>query len=156
MAVELLTPFTSVNRRSVPKDSSTIVLTGRFYAINSSGNIVVPTLGQVGVYLAVEGDRLHIGGPTEFTAGASTNYVLHPAVTATGHCALAYGIYRVKIGPEALSQALTFAVGQALKVDTLGRLTNDTVTDATTVAFIEAITGSAAAWTDVTIRTTGR
>jgi hypothetical protein len=157
MAVELLTPFTAVNRRSAPKASSNpIILTGRFYAIDSTGSVALPALAAVGVYLAVEGDRLHIGSPSDFSAGASTNYVLHNAVTATGHIALAYGVYRVKIGPEAVDQAITLALNDKLKVDTLGRLTNATVVDDNCIAYVEAFTGTTGAYTDVTIRTTGR
>lgn len=126
MAVELLTPMSQVTRRSAPIGGSDI-LTGRLVAINSSGQVVAPGTQRVGLYLALEGNKIHVGGNAASDFGAttpfaSTNSKTLPSVAPTGAIALAYGVYRYKVGPEGVDPAATYTVGQLVRSDADGRL----------------------------------
>lgn len=126
MAVELVTPYSQVLRRSAIKGASDI-LTGRVVAVNTSGQVVAPGTQRVGLYLALEGNLIHIGGNLAGDFGASTpfastNSKALPSVTPTGAIALAYGVFRYKVGPEGFDPAATYTVGQLVRADADGRL----------------------------------
>lgn len=126
MAVELVTPFSQVLRRSAIKGSGDI-LTGRVVAVNSTGQVVSPGTQRLGLYLALEGNLIHIGGnlSTDFGAAspfASTNAKALPSVVPTGACALAYGVFRYRVNAEGFDPAATYTVGQAVRTDADGRL----------------------------------
>lgn len=152
MAVTLKTPFTVVNRRSGIKGSGD-VLTGRWVQLDANGKVTTldPTKG--GSYFVVEGNILHTGSATDFSGATSTKYVNLPSVDAVGAIALAYGVFRVEVGPEGVLQSdANFAVGAPLYLDSSGRLIT-TAGSAIKVAVVESVTGTQNAWTSITIRT---
>lgn len=153
MAVELLTPFSMVNRRTAIKGTNDI-LTGRWVQLDGAGKVtasVDPTKG--GSYLVLEGTLLHTGGVADFSGAASTVYTRLPSVDAVGALGIAYGIFRYHVGPEGVLQSdASFAVGVPVYLDSAGRLIT-TAGAALKVGVVEAVVGSTNAWTDITIRT---
>jgi hypothetical protein len=159
MTVELVTPFSQVLRRSVPADSAFQALTGRLAFVDANGKAVAPGTQRIGLYLVLEGKVNHIGVRTEFGAGPtflSTNAVALPMVAQTGHVALAYGIFRYKVGPEGRDPAATYNVGDLVTSDAAGRLVVVSGADADDVAFGVVEVGAGATEADITIRTLGR
>lgn len=153
MAVELLTPFSMVNRRTAIKGAND-VLTGRWIQMDGVGKVtsaVDPTKG--GSYLCIEGNLIHTGGVADFSGAASTVFTRLPSSDAVGALGVAYGVFRYHAGPEAVLQSdASFAVGVAVYLDSAGRLIT-TAGSAVKVGVVEAVVGSVNAWTDITIRT---
>src|SRR4051812_48176072 len=131
MSVTLLSPFTQVFRRSAPKGTGDL-LTGRWALVDASGQAVVPggDAAKPGKYLILEGNVGHKGTNLEFDSStkASTNSFSLPSVNAQGEVALAYGVFRYKVGPEAfdnvdvVNNGANYAVGKLLTDDAYGRL----------------------------------
>ena len=156
MSIELLTPFSMVNRRTVVKGTND-VLTGRWVQTDGSNKItsaVDPTKG--GSVLVLEGNLLHTGLPTDFSGANSTVFTRLPSVDAVGAIGVAYGVFRYHVGPEGVLQSDAFAVGDAVYLDTAGRVTKVNGGSAIKIGTIESLTGTTAAWTDVTLRTSGQ
>jgi len=159
MAVQLLTPFTQVFRRSAPKDTADL-LTGRWVAIGSTGKAAVPGGGaKVGLNLVIEGNKGHKGTNLEFgnagTGYASTNYFTLPSVAQSGEVALAYGVFRYQVGPEGCDPTAhaSLAVDALVAVDAYGRIIP--VGDGVAIGKVEAISTDANGVTLLTIRTFG-
>ncbi len=153
MSIELLTPFSMVNRRTVIKGASD-VLTGRWVQIDGSNKVtasVDPTKG--GSYLVLEGNLLHTGGPADFSGAASTKFTNLPSVDAVGALGVAYGVFRYHVGAEGVLQSDAFTVGAKVFLDSAGRVTLVNAGSAVQVGTIEALVGTTGAWTDITIRT---
>lgn len=123
MSVRLVTPFTRVDRRSAPIGSGDI-LTGRWVVLDASGLAVVPGAVRKGLYLALEGNLIHIGGTADFGSSpfASTKSEALPAVLASGALALAYGAFIYEVGPEGCDPTHTFTVGDLVTTDNFGRI----------------------------------
>jgi len=129
MALNLLTPFTQVPRRSTAYDTTANggigLITGRWAVINSSGLATLPAAGVGGVYLVLEGSTQP--DPTQTTTiGAGPGFLPAPLVTlpstvAAGQVALAYGVFRFTVDIEGFASA-SLAVGSGLQVDAVGRL----------------------------------
>lgn len=156
MSIELLTPFSMVNRRTVTKGAND-VLTGRWIQLDGSNKVtasVDPNKGDS--YLVLEGNLLHTGLPTDFSGAASTVFSRLPSVDAVGAIGVAYGVFRYHVGAEGVLQSDAFAVGDAVFLDTAGRITKVNGGSAVKVGTIEALVGTAGAWTDVTLRTSGQ
>jgi hypothetical protein len=84
MALNLLTPFTQVPRRSTAYDTTANggigLITGRWAVINSSGLATLPAAGVGGVYLVLEGSTQP--DPTQTTTiGAGPGYLPAPLVS---------------------------------------------------------------------------
>jgi len=157
MAVELLTPFSMVNRRTAIK-GSTEVLTGRWVQMDGTNTVtasVDPTKGDF--YLALEGTELHVGGPSDFDVTAnSTDFTYLPSVEAVGAIGVAYGQFRYHVGPEGVDQSVAaFAAGDTVYLDTYGRLNKTAGGSNKAVAVVESVTGTQSAYTDITVRTLG-
>jgi hypothetical protein len=153
MSIELLTPFSMVNRRTAIKGTND-VLTGRWVQLDSANKVtasVDPTKG--GSYLVLEGNLLHTGGPADFSGAASTLFTRLPSVDAVGALGVAYGIFRYHVGPEGVLQSDAFTVGAPVYLDSAGRITLVNAGSAIKVGVIESVVGTTGAWTDVTIRT---
>jgi predicted RecA/RadA family phage recombinase len=153
MSIELLTPFSMVTRRTAIKGAND-VLTGRWVQLDGTNKVtaaVDPTKG--GSYLVMEGNLLHTGGPTDFTGAASTVFTRLPSVDAVGALGIAYGVFRYHVGAEGVLQSDAFTVGAPVYLDSAGRVTLVNAGSAIKVGVIEALVGSTAAWTDITIRT---
>lgn len=160
MAVELLTPFTMVNRRSAPKPAANDVLTGRWIALDTDGTVVAPgTKNVAGLYLCIEGSLGHKGTNLEFGnsgAGyASTKSFEYPSVKQSNECALAYGVFRYKVGPEGCDPAATFAVDDLITIDAYGRVVPATTGDET-MGKVEAVATNDNGVTELTVRTFGK
>lgn len=123
MSVRLVTPFTHVDRRSAPKGTPDL-LTGRWAILDSSGDAVVPGAVRKGLYLTLEGNRIHIGTNLEFGSSPfdSTNSELLPAVVASNAVALAYGVFIYEVGPEGCDPLHSFTVGDLVATDNFGRI----------------------------------
>lgn len=153
MGVELLTPFSMVNRRTAIKGSND-VLTGRWIQMDSAGKVtasVDPAKG--GSYLCIEGNLIHTGLPTDFSGAASTVYTRLPSSDAVGALGIAYGVFRYHVGAEGVLQSDAFTIGATVYLDTAGRVTLASGGGAIKVGVVESLVGTTAAWTDVTIRT---
>lgn len=154
--INLLTPWNQVPRRSVAYDltanSNLGLISGRWAAINSSGIATLPSAGQGGVYLVLEGNQ--IVDPTQTTViGGSPGYlpsplVVLPSSVAGGQVALAYGQFRLSVDIEGFDPT-GLSVGAALMVDAVGRLVLRTGSNVI-VAYVEAFTT-----TNLVARTTG-
>jgi hypothetical protein len=128
MALNLLTPFTTVPRRSTAYDTTANggigLITGRWAIINSSGLATLPTAGIGGAYLVLEGSTQP--DPTQTTTiGAGPAYLPAPLVSlpssvAAGQVALAYGVFRYTVDIEGFDPT-ALVVGSALQVDAVGR-----------------------------------
>lgn len=165
MAVTLVTPFYQVTRRSAIKGTAS-VQTGRLVAVNSAGQVVSPGTQRLGLYLAFEGDIIHIGGnlSTDFGASSpfsSTNFTTLPAGAATGAVALAYGVYRYTVGPEGFDPAATYTVGQVVRADADGRLVavgaeaSGTAVQDVAYAVVESVSVANSRTSELTVRTLG-
>lgn len=165
MSVTLVTPFSQVTRRSAIKGSGDI-LTGRLVAVNSAGQVVAPGTQRVGLYLALEGNLIHVGSNLAGDFGASTpfastNAKALPSVTPTGAVALAYGVYRYTVGPEGFDPAATYTVGQLVRSDADGRLVavgaEATGVDFQDVSYavVEAVSVANSRTSELTVRTLG-
>lgn len=153
MAVELLTPFSLVLRRTVLKGTAD-VLTGRWVQVDGNGFTLAPASPGAPLYLALEGNLVHTGGVADFDgSGNSTKSTALPSVGAVGAIGVAYGIYRYHVGPEGVLQSDALTVGAKVYADSAGRLTINASGTFGPVAIIEALTGTTAAWTDVVVRT---
>jgi len=158
MSVMLLSPFTQVFRRSAPKGVGD-VLSGRWFAVDASGQVVPPVAGSAGNYLCLEGNRGHKGSNLEFAAGpafASTNSFTLPSVVQSGECALAYGVFRYEVGPEGcdpLAVGLQ-TVGTPVAVDGAGRLVV-AAGPAAVIGKVEAVATDVNGITKLTVRTYG-
>jgi hypothetical protein len=159
MAVQLLTPFTMVNRRSAIKGAGD-ALTGRLTAVDSTGKLTAPGTQKQGLYLILEGNLIHTGSNTAFGAGpafASSSTVTLPSVAASGACAIAYGVFRYEVGPEGCDPTDAGIVAGALvQTDAAGRLVNAGATAANAFAVVETVTRDGATnITDLVVRTLG-
>lgn len=153
MSIELLTPFSMVNRRTGIKGTND-VLTGRWVQLDGANKVtasVDPSKGDS--YLALEGNLIHTGGPADFSGAASTKFTNLPSVDAVGALGLAYGVFRYHVGPEGVLQADAFTVSAPVYLDTAGRVTLASGGGAIKVGVVESLIGTVGAWTDVTIRT---
>ena len=157
MALNPLTPWNQFARRSCPYDATANgglgMITGRWAAINSSGIATLPSAGQGGTYLVLEGN-VQPDPTVTTTIGGSPGYVPAPLVSlpssvASGAAALAYGIFRFAVDIEGFDPGTVNAVGQALMVDAVGRLVLRTGSNVI-VAYVEAVTS-----TNLVARTTG-
>lgn len=153
--LKLLTPLGQVPRRSVGYDTTINVgagpITGRWSAINSSGNAVLPAAGAAGVYLNYEGSVIPKPDAT-ITIGLTPTFLPAPMVSlpssvAALQVALAYGVYRFSVGIEGFDPT-SLVVGSGLQVDAVGRLV--LLAGGTRVATVEAVTS-----TSLTARTLG-
>lgn len=156
--VELLSPFTMVHRRSLPQQVD--ILTGRWAMQNNTGRAAVPgAAAKFGLYLVLEGALLHTGSNLDFglvgTGFASTEFVRHPTVGAVGEVALAYGIFRFRVGPEGFDPLVGYNVGDFVEVDNFGRLILFTGGAAPRVAKVEAVATDAGGITELTLLTLG-
>jgi hypothetical protein len=163
MAVDLLTPFSAVLRRSAQVASGSSALTGRWVKVNASNQVVAPGTTRQGCYLCLEGTLLHTGSNTEFGAStpfASTKSAVLPSNAAAGACALAYGVFRYAVGPEGCDPTATFAVNGLATIDNDGRLTPQAAgadAEDNSVAVVEGITlDGASKVTLLTVRTLGK
>jgi hypothetical protein len=162
MSVMLLSPFTQVFRRSAPKDTPD-VMTGRWFAVNAAGLVVVPgTDGLLGLYLCLEGNKGHKGSNLEFgnvgTGYASTNSFTLPSVVQSGECALAYGAFRYEVGPEgcdplSAGPGSLAEVGTLVAVDQYGRIIPAGAN--VPIGKVEAVATDANGITKLTVRTFG-
>jgi hypothetical protein len=151
MSVMLLTPFTMVNRRSVPMGGGDTVfnptddfLTGRWCVINASGEAVLPgNYHKVGAYLILEGNLGHNGTAEQFgnasTGFASTSSFELPSTQQSGELALAYGVFRYQVGPEGCDPTRTFTVDGYVSIDGYGRIVPAGTGDCAT-GKVEAVT----------------
>lgn len=151
--IELLSPFTMVQRRSLAQGDDSL-LTGRWAMQDNTGRAVVPgAAAKFGLYLILEGELLHTGSNVEFGAGPtflSTRFERHPTVGAVGECALAYGIFRFRVGPEGFDPLDNYVVGNYVEVDDAGRLVPFAAGAAPRAARIEAVETNAAGFTQLT------
>jgi hypothetical protein len=124
MAVNLLTPFTQVLRRSVPVASGVSPITGRWVSTDASGAAILPTAaGQGNVSLVVEGIQQPSVDATFDASNVPSLLISLPSSVASGQVALAYGIFRYSVGPEGFTAAVASAnPGQLLYVTTAGIL----------------------------------
>jgi hypothetical protein len=127
--LRIITPFTDVNIRSKPAAASVKLLEGRWAALNSSGEALLPADAATGVYLIVEGLQTVKTGlaasaydvTTPHLPTDATNLVNLPSAVAANQVALAYGIFLFSVTPVGFVLG-TLAAGKALKVDDSGRL----------------------------------
>lgn len=156
---ELLSIFTGVDRRSTTvADGVTHLLSGRWAVIDANGQAKYPGAGdKLGMYLVLEGTHRHIGDNTEFGAAPhnSTNAVELPSVKAAGAVALAYGVFRYRVGPEGCNPAETFNVEDMVTVDAYGRVIPSAVAG-DEVARVEAVSTDANGVTELVLRTLGK
>jgi hypothetical protein len=145
--LKLLTPLGQVPRRSVGYDATINAgagpITGRWSAINSSGNAVLPAAGAAGVYLNYEGVVSPKPGAT-IAIGLTPTFLPAPLVTlpssvAGAQVALAYGIYRFTVDIEGFDPT-SLVVGSGLQVDAVGRLV--LLASGARVATVEAVTST--------------
>lgn len=142
MACNIVHPGLSLtNIRSRPAAVGTTPLTGRWFALDSTGRVIVPGTQRRGLYLAIEGVNLHVGSPTEFGSSpfASTNFVALPASVASGECALAYGAFVYTVGPEGCDPTAALTPGTEVASDAFGRLVSVGSED-TAIGMVEART----------------
>lgn len=140
MGAQLLSQFTNTHRRSAIRGSDEL-LSGRWAAIDANGQAVLPGAGsKIGLYWLLEGNRQHIGSPTDFGGSPfpSTNFVELPAVQASNAVALVYGDFRAEVGPEGVDPAAAYNVRDELEVDNFGRLVP--LAAGVTAAVVEAVT----------------
>ena len=155
---ELLTPFSQVLRRSAPKGSADI-LTGRWVAVDANGQVVPRGTTEImGLYLAIEGNLVHTGDNTQFDgSGNSTKSSELPSVKQSGECALAYGVFRYRVGPEGCVPGSTYTVDGLVTVDAAGRVVPLGGGDKdTAIAKVEAVTTDGNGVTELVLRTLGR
>jgi len=150
--LNLLTPFTDVNIRSKPVASGIKVLEGRWVALNSSGEAVLPAAGAPGAYLVVEGLQTvkqglaagDFAGAAPFLPTDPTNLVSLPSAVAANQVALAYGIFVFSVTPVGFV-ATGLAVGDALAVDAGGRLVkwvDGTDPEGAKIAIVESVSAA--------------
>jgi len=108
------------------KSGGAIILTGRWYVLDSAGVAILPSSGsKVGALLAIEGTHKHTGTPLEFggsTPYASTNAIALPSNVAGNAVALALPPVRYTVGPEGVDPAASLIVGSIVEIDADGRL----------------------------------
>lgn len=109
------------------KSGGVIILTGRWFVLDSAGVAIAPGSGsKVGALLAIEGTHKHIGTPTEFgnsgTGYASTNAIALPSNVAGNAVALALPPVRFTVGSEGVDPAASLIVGSIVEIDDYGRL----------------------------------
>jgi hypothetical protein len=154
MSCELLTPFTQALRRSAIKGES--LLTGRWAAIDANGQAVAPGAGSKrGLNLVLEGTHIHTGSNLDFGSAAAMNSTKNeelPSVKAVGAVALAYGVFRYKVGPEGCDPAQSYTVGDLLDVDAYGRLIPAS-DDGDEVGRVEAVATDANGVTELVVHT---
>jgi hypothetical protein len=125
MSVRLVTPFTQVNRRSVPIGAGAL-LTGRWATLDANGLAIVPgAVPVIGGYLILEGSLIHVGDETDFSGSApyaSTDSNVLPSVAASGQVALAYGVFVFEVGPEGCDPTHAFSPGDLVTIDAYGRI----------------------------------
>lgn len=144
MGVRLLTPQNKPHIRSAPRATGVDLLTGRFGVIDVNGQVALPGSGsKKGCYLIYQGTRDHIGTRTDFGAGpsyASTSYVDLPAVTASGEVAIVRGAITIEVGPEGFDPAASYAVGDEVEADAVGRLVVDSTPGGDEIGRVEVVT----------------
>lgn len=143
MSVQLLTPFTQVDRRSAAVATGVKPLSGTWISKNAAGEAILPTAaGQGNVELVLEG----LSKPSEKATFDGSNVpsaiVDLPSAVAANQVALAYGIFRFEVGPEGFTTAVETATpGTLLYVTTAGKL--DTTAGAgIAVAVVESASAS--------------
>jgi hypothetical protein len=155
MAVELLhPPLPAIQPRGALKATGlSVALTGRWVGLDATGAAIAPTAAQKGIYLILEGTHQHLGTPTEFAAGVSTNSAAYPSNNFSKAIALLYQPCIVTVGPEGVDQAdaANIVAKAMLKVDILGRLLS-TAVPAEAVAIVESRVMSGANILSVTYR----
>ena len=144
MAVTIIHPgLNEVPRRSRPKVVGTSILSGRWVALDSTGRVILPGSQALGLYLALEGDLLHIGSTTDFGTSpfASTNAVSLPSGVASNEVALAYGSFVYTVGPEGCDPTAALNTGVLAAPDAFGRLVVVAAANATCVIESRVVDG---------------
>lgn len=159
MSVKLLTPFTTVSRRSAPMPSDgDDILTGRWAIVDENGEVVpVGTeAGKPGAYLVLEGNVSHKGSGADFdgTTKESTDSFELPSVVQSHEIALAYGVFRYEVGPEGFNNSAIPDAGDLVTTDAYGRLVATTGGDE--IAKVEAITTDDDGVVTAVVRTLGK
>jgi hypothetical protein len=124
MAVELLTPFSQVTRRSVTVKANVTPLTGTWVSTDANGEALLPTgAGVSAAGLVLEGLAQPSVNATFDGNNAASATVAMPSAVAANQIAVAYGVYRFKVGPEGYTTAVETAnPGTLLYVTTAGKL----------------------------------
>lgn len=161
--VKLIHPaFTQVSRRTTGFASPTATyLTGRWMAIDGSGNFAVPGTARdlanaFGLYWLLEGTHIHNGSNANFDAGTkdSTVSVALPSNSVNRTGTGAYGVFVGYVGPEGVDPAAAIVNGAELTVDQYGRLIVAGGGEVR-VAIAEVVTTDGGGLTSVIFRTTG-
>lgn len=159
MAVDLLTPSRVYIPMVSKPQGSTDTLTGRWARIDGNGLVQTPGTQRLGLALIIEGKLLHVGGPTDFSSGVSTKSETFPSALATAQVALAFGVFRYKVGSEGVDVSDSAAIipGAKLTSDSLGRLVATGATDQLTIGVVESVEKDGSNnVTSVVVRTTGK
>jgi hypothetical protein len=143
MDVMLLTPFSTVPKRSVAVADSVTLYSGRWAEIDTDGNAIVATGAKAG-YLVLEGTKLAL--TVDGSHDVLTDVAL-PSAVAANQVALAYGIYRAVVDAQGFV-GTSVDVGDGLELDNKGRLV--VLAAGVRVATCEAITSD-----QLTFRTLG-
>jgi len=123
--------FTFAQRRgAVMADTTKQYLTGRWVAMNGSGQFAIPGSGRAlnnayGLYWLLEGNQEHIGLTTDFNSGAnyvSTNFNTLPSVLASNALTGVYGCFVGACGPAGVDPTLSIVNGSFLTIDAYGRM----------------------------------
>jgi hypothetical protein len=122
--INLLTPFTQVDRRSMQVYSGVKPLTGTWVTNNPAGEAILPTAaGQGNVSLVLEGLTVPKANATFDGNNVPSALADLPSAVAANAIAVAYGIFRFEVGPEGFETAVESASpGALLYVATSGKL----------------------------------
>lgn len=124
MAVELLTPFSQVTRRSIAVKANVTPLTGTWVSTDTNGEAILPSAAGVSAAgLVLEGLAQPSVNATFDSNNAASATVAMPSAVAANQIAVAYGIFRFKVGPEGYTTAVeSTSPGDLLYVTTAGKL----------------------------------
>lgn len=124
MSIQLLTPFTQVNRRSMAVAAGVTPTTGLWVSQNAAGEAILPaSAGQGLVSLAIEGLRKPSETATFDGSNIPSAYASLPSAVAANQVAVAYGVFRFEVGPEGFTTAVeSTSPGDLLYVTTAGKL----------------------------------
>lgn len=139
MAIQLLTPFTMVARRSVTVAAGVQPISGTWVSFNAAGEAVLPAAaGQGNVELVLEGVRKPSEKATFNATNEPSELVTLPSAAASNTVATAYGVFRFEVGPEGFTPAVETATpGTLLYVTTTGKLDTTGGSGAVAVAVVE-------------------
>lgn len=144
MAVNLLTPNSSIDVRNLAPATGQTIYTGRWALLSAAGEATLAGIAAKAGYFIWEGisgfkDGVVAGDFDVAGVPAAGKTFEYPSNKAANRVAAAYGIFRASVGPEGFVLG-TLAVGDGLELDAAGRLVK--LDAGVRVATVEAVSAT--------------